>query len=82
MRIEHLHTSISQLSWDASLLLIREMRNRRRTPINPPKTKKAAAAKKAKKQPKQLDLFAVANTMKQKQKDVLLEQLMSMMEDE
>ena len=80
MRIEHLHLSISELPWAQTVDLILAMRNRRRIPLNSPKAKKTSVAKKrGKKEPKQLDLFAVANTLKQSQKDSLLEELKKLM---
>jgi hypothetical protein len=68
------------MNWDQLTTHILDMRNRRRTPINPPKAKKAGKARK-KKQPKALDIFAVANTMVQQQKDDLLRQLTQIMEE-
>lgn len=84
MRIEHLHKSISQMKWDELVSFILEMRNRRRTVSEPIKTKttKAKNGGKNKKQPKEYDLFAVANTMKQSQKNDLLAQLQLLMGDD
>ena len=84
MQITQLHKSLSQLTWDDVVSKILLMRNRRRA--NPVQAKQLKAAKgKAKsgnkKQPKQLDLFACANTMTQGQKDLLFQELSKLMED-
>lgn len=83
MQITQLHKSLSQLTWDDVVSKILLMRNRRRASPVPAKPVKAKAGTKNgnKKQPKQLDLFACANTMTQDQKDLLFQELSKLMED-
>ena len=84
MQITQLHKSLSQLTWDDVVSKILLMRNRRRVSPVPAKSVKATKASTKtgnKKQPKQLDLFACANTMTQSQKDLLFQELSKLMED-
>lgn len=83
MQITQLHKSLSQLTWDDVVSKILLMRNRRRASPVPAKPVKAKAGTKTKnkKQPKQLDLFACANTMTQGQKDLLFQELSKLMGD-
>ena len=83
MQITQLHKSLSQLTWDDVVSKILLMRNRRRVSPVPAKQTRATKSKTKsnKKQPKQLDLFAYANTMTQDQKDLLFQELSKLMED-
>lgn len=83
MQITQLHKSLSQLTWDDVVSKILLMRNRRRVSSVPAKPVKAKVSTKTKnkKQPKQLDLFACANTLTQDQKDLLFQELSKLMED-
>ena len=81
MQITQLHKSLSQLTWDDVVSKILLMRNRRRVSSVPAKPAKAGTKTRNKKQPKQLDLFACANTMTQDQKDLLFQELSKLMED-
>ena len=84
MQITQLHKSLSQLTWDDVVSKILLMRNRRRVspvPAKQTKTIKSKPKSNNKKQPKQLDLFACANTMTQDQKDLLFQELSKLMED-
>ena len=83
MQINMLHKSLSQLTWDECVSKILLMRNRRRANPVPAKQTRATKSKTKsnKKQPKQLDLFAYANTMTQDQKDLLFQELSKLMED-
>ena len=83
MQITQLHKSLSQLTWDDVVSKILLMRNRRRvSPVSAKPVKAKASTKtKNKKQPKQLDLFACANTMTQGQKDLLFQELSKLMGD-
>lgn len=83
MQINMLHKSLSEMNWDECVSKILLMRNRRRASSVPAKPVKAKASTKTgnKKQPKQLDLFACANTMTQDQKDLLFQELSKLMGD-
>ena len=85
MQITQLHKSLSQLTWDDVVSKILLMRNRRRVspvPVKQTKVTKGKTKVSNKKQPKQLDLFACANTMTQGQKDLLFQELSKLMEIE
>ena len=77
-RISDLRTSLCDLSEDDGINLIIQVRNRRR--VKPQKAKKAVPAKTqrnraSKKNPKQQDMFRMAQTMTAKQQKALLEKL-------